>query len=308
MSVSTTEKLVPRPPFSESTTDLILRSSDGIDFHVYRVVLCLASSVFRDMVGLAQPEDENMPTVRMAESGVVLDRILRFWYPGSEPVVENLGQLREILELLIDKYDVKAVVPVGKQFLRGYIESQPVGVFAVAARHGWEDLAFSAAQESLRLPLRSSSYRPPDELKYVSGIIHHSLIQYHYRCGEAARKACVCFIQSPPNWAYKLFDCTCTTHSDVTVWFFDYVHSFGDLVALTPSDRNAHDLMAKALKEATKCKTCSGAAHDGFPSFVSIKLLPLLAAKIAEVNLNLNGLGENDVPRSAPARIRKPRF
>ncbi|KAJ6566245.1 hypothetical protein B0H19DRAFT_1257501 [Mycena capillaripes] len=69
--------------------------------------------------------------IHMAESGAVLERILAFWYPGTEPVVENLGQLGEILELLINKYDMRSIGPLGKQYLHGYVESETLGVWGL---------------------------------------------------------------------------------------------------------------------------------------------------------------------------------
>lgn len=122
------------------------------------------------MFTVAWPDSkEEVPEVSMPHSGAVLDRVLRFFYPGAQPAVDNLGQLREILEIIIDRYGVESVVTHGRAHLRQYIVSQPVGAFAVAARHGWSDLAREAAKECLKLPLRASDYEAPEELRYVSG-------------------------------------------------------------------------------------------------------------------------------------------
>ncbi|KAJ6552949.1 hypothetical protein B0H19DRAFT_888920, partial [Mycena capillaripes] len=180
-----------QPPFCDpSRGDLILRSSDGVAFYVHRLVLSLASPIFEDMFAVAQPDSKDedaVPEVRMPHAAGVLDRVLRFFYPGAQPIVEGLGQLREILEILVDRYNVESVVPHGRSHLRAYIVSEPVGAFAVAARHGWNDLAMEAAKECLKLPLRASDFEAPEELKYIPATLYQRLVQYHYRAGEVGR-------------------------------------------------------------------------------------------------------------------------
>ncbi|KAJ7801648.1 hypothetical protein B0H14DRAFT_2894775, partial [Mycena olivaceomarginata] len=112
----------PLAPFDDPGADVILRSSDGIDFHVYRVVLSLASPFFKEMFGLPQPSFEpDVPTLPMVESAVVLDRTLRFWYPGAEPIaIPTLDELRDTFESLIIRYDMQFIVPFAKRQLREY--------------------------------------------------------------------------------------------------------------------------------------------------------------------------------------------
>ncbi|KAJ7874651.1 hypothetical protein B0H13DRAFT_1894474 [Mycena leptocephala] len=70
---------------------------------------------------------------------------------GTLPT-STLGQLREILEILVDRHNVESVIALGRMHLRVYIVSQPVGAFAVAAHQG---LALKAAKECLKLPPRA---------------------------------------------------------------------------------------------------------------------------------------------------------
>ncbi|KAJ7750748.1 hypothetical protein B0H14DRAFT_2541307 [Mycena olivaceomarginata] len=146
---------VPQAPFHGPGGDVILRSSDGIDFYVYRIVLSLVSPIFEHMFSSPQPQSESdtLPVVQMAESAIILDRSLRFFYPGAEPVVDGLDQLCDILELLIGKYDAQSLVSLGKRYLRDYIDTEPLGCFAVAIRQGWQDIARTAARKCLSLPL-----------------------------------------------------------------------------------------------------------------------------------------------------------
>ncbi|KAJ6594769.1 hypothetical protein B0H19DRAFT_975005, partial [Mycena capillaripes] len=181
----------PGPPFCDpGRKDLILRSSDGAAFYVHRIVLSLTSPVFEDMFSVSQPDSKHgVPEVLMPHTAAVLERVLRFFYPGTQPVVETLGQLREILDILVDRYNVESVVALGRMHLRAYIAPQPVGAFAVAAHRGWNDLALEAAKACLKLPLRAWDRDPPEELRYITGTLYQRLIQYHYRCGQAGKQA-----------------------------------------------------------------------------------------------------------------------
>ncbi|KAF7350681.1 BTB domain-containing protein [Mycena sanguinolenta] len=120
---STSSGFVISSPFDDTDADVILRSSDGVDFHVYRLVLSLASSVFKDMFGFPQPNSEaTIPTVQVTESALILDMALRFWYPGAEPAaLRTIDDLRQILEVLIMKYNVHSVIPQAKKHLREYL-------------------------------------------------------------------------------------------------------------------------------------------------------------------------------------------
>ncbi|KAJ7501149.1 hypothetical protein B0H11DRAFT_755389 [Mycena galericulata] len=96
------------PPFDEVGTDIILRSSDGVDFHVYRVVLSLASPFFKQMFSLPQPESATpVPVIPVAEASGILDLVLRLWYPGANPATfTGLEQLAQVIEITVAKYDV----------------------------------------------------------------------------------------------------------------------------------------------------------------------------------------------------------
>ncbi|KAJ7678647.1 hypothetical protein B0H17DRAFT_944343 [Mycena rosella] len=154
--MTVTDPFVQGSPFDDISADVILRSSDGIDFRVYRVVLSLASPFFKQMFSLPQPVTEpEVPNITVTESALVLDRALRFWYPGAEPVAgETLDEFRDTLEAVILKYDMQFLIPNAKKHLRKHIDQDPLAVYAIACCHRWKDVALEAAKASLRLPLR----------------------------------------------------------------------------------------------------------------------------------------------------------
>ncbi|KAG9227090.1 hypothetical protein CCMSSC00406_0008290 [Pleurotus cornucopiae] len=74
-------------PFDDENADTILRSCDGIDFYVFKGVLIIHSSIFRDMFSLpdvpcVNQQECGKPVVDLQEPSSTLDTLLRFCYPA----------------------------------------------------------------------------------------------------------------------------------------------------------------------------------------------------------------------------------
>ncbi|KAJ7855318.1 hypothetical protein B0H14DRAFT_2754775 [Mycena olivaceomarginata] len=269
----------PAIPFVDTPgqTDVILRASDGVDFYVHRTILSLMSGVFETMFGLPQAE-ECPPTpavVDVQEESAVLDRALRFFYPGTSGTVESLGELREIIEILISKYDMQCLVPSAQRHLERYVAIAPVSVYVVAFIHRWDAIARAAAKETLKLPLRALDTEPSEGLDHIPAAAYHNLLRYHYRCGAAAQRTTrdlswVSWPDAPSK--YYWFECgSCAAQSDSSqrlagnrvcvprLWFMEYFIGMGQLVEATPAMeiRNLdHELFTKAVKKANQCGQC----------------------------------------------------
>ncbi|KDQ32551.1 hypothetical protein PLEOSDRAFT_1023398, partial [Pleurotus ostreatus PC15] len=138
-------------PFDDPDADIILQSSNNVNFHVYSVILKLASPIFRDMFSIPQPATQaTKPTIKMEEDSTTLDMMLRLCYPGPDPLVTEYKQVTSILRVA-EKYDLDGVVEkMGRdypQVLR--VENSPVEAFAMACRYRWKEVAISAAKASL---------------------------------------------------------------------------------------------------------------------------------------------------------------
>ena len=75
----------PLKPFDVSDTNLVIRSSDLVDFRVHKSVLAMASPFFEDLLSLPQPSDseivDGLPVVQFSESSELLNSLLSFIYP-----------------------------------------------------------------------------------------------------------------------------------------------------------------------------------------------------------------------------------
>ncbi|KAJ7463493.1 hypothetical protein B0H11DRAFT_1922938 [Mycena galericulata] len=292
----------PAFPFDNtSKADAIVRSSDGADFYVHRAILALVSPVFRDMFSLPQPESSpDTPIIPVQEDAVVLDRALRFFYPGAQSVAATLNELRDIIQILVAKYDMQCVVPAAKTRLETHLAEKPVAVYAIAFNHQWKDVALKAARESLKLPLRVVNSEAPPELRDIPASAYHNLLYYHSLCASAAKSVTEALRWVPAPNTYVWFSCgTCegaklawylsdsAVHA-VRIWFNDYLKALGTVLAETPGiDIHDHKTMFDALAVASKCTTCREKAFEQLPRFVSAHLSTKVKAVMDQVQLQM---------------------
>ncbi|EPT03023.1 hypothetical protein FOMPIDRAFT_18074, partial [Fomitopsis schrenkii] len=90
-------------PFTKDSADVVLRSSDGSDFRVHKLVLSEASCVFEGMFSLPQSSDTSDrqtpgAVVVVPESSRTLDLLLRHCYPMSRPTLTDLQEVITLLE------------------------------------------------------------------------------------------------------------------------------------------------------------------------------------------------------------------
>ena len=146
------------PPFDAIDADIVVRSSDPVDFSVHRIILSMGSAFCR----IAQLQDEAPTLVPVAENSGTLDTFLRIFYPLVDPEVDSLSHLRRVLAAGVNlKYDAPSVVASMRNALVGprFLESDPVRVFAIACLCQLEEEARVAAKRAVVLD-RVSGHRP----------------------------------------------------------------------------------------------------------------------------------------------------
>ncbi|KAI0037720.1 hypothetical protein FA95DRAFT_1404328 [Auriscalpium vulgare] len=175
------------PPFDSAHADVILRSCDGVRFRVSKAILALTSPVFSDMltIGITATQDDTydgLPVVRMSEDSTTLDLLLRFCYPVRRPKLTDLEDVRRMVEAT-HKFDIGAFDDVIEDALKAHLESDPLGVFAIAVANNLEDMTQTAARSTLGLPL-SALVSPESESVVGRPLV--TLIRYHTECAAAA--------------------------------------------------------------------------------------------------------------------------
>ena len=84
---------MPSYDFDAPGAGAILRSSDGKEFHVHRLILGLASPVFQGMFGFPQSTNNpsEIPTIDIPESSDILQPFLQHLYPRSPPKIPDIA-------------------------------------------------------------------------------------------------------------------------------------------------------------------------------------------------------------------------
>ena len=75
----------PLEPIDVPDANLIIRSSDLVNFRVHKPVLAMASPFFKDLLSLPQPPDsevvDGLPVVQLSESSELLNSLISILYP-----------------------------------------------------------------------------------------------------------------------------------------------------------------------------------------------------------------------------------
>ncbi|KZS87856.1 hypothetical protein SISNIDRAFT_419022, partial [Sistotremastrum niveocremeum HHB9708] len=99
------------PHFRYQDSNLIIRSSDEMEFHVHKSIMSSSSRVFRDMLSLDTQNlstTSDLPLVDVSEESDVIEAALRFLYPLPRPILKSLSPMVVLFELA-DKYDIPLI-------------------------------------------------------------------------------------------------------------------------------------------------------------------------------------------------------
>lgn len=184
----------PSEPFNKASADIILRSSDNVDFRVYRGILVASSSFFETMFALPQPpkdssHDNLSPIIPVSEDSRILDNLLRLIYPLVDRVSEDLTleDACSVLEAAM-KYDIPTAVELMRQFLLDFAEKEPLQVYAKACILHVESVAQHAAQEAMKLSTADFNCYVEDFKKLPAGC-YHRLLQARVKSTASSNSA-----------------------------------------------------------------------------------------------------------------------
>ncbi|KAA1470176.1 hypothetical protein DENSPDRAFT_879512 [Dentipellis sp. KUC8613] len=189
-------------PFDDSDADVVLRSSDGADFRVYRVILVKASPFFRDMFSMPQPppapltknsletekpgDHSGLPVISVSEDSHTLAALLTLCYPfAEEPVFTSIEAVAAVLAAA-KKYDMgRAFKYAAHIFARDpLLTNHPAKAYGIACRYRLEEQSRVAARACLKKPLSLETL--DGDMVFIDGQPLHRLWKYHRKCGEEA--------------------------------------------------------------------------------------------------------------------------
>lgn len=287
-----------RPPFDGGKGDVVLRSSDKIDFAVAKGVVAYISTFFEGMFSFPQlPESqssedeykEGMVVINMPENSDVIDNLLRWVYPATAPEYKP-DILNDVLQAA-DKYGVQDVEVQVQRYMRllfpELLRTEPLRAFAVAYRFGLKDELLAAAHQLLVTPLASHSFFP--ELAPMSANAYHDLVKYRARCADAAAqvvgKACskLDWMQNT-DFVWFSSDRCCKSAESMTVqlsgranyksprkwwarWMKDAMQEMKDAPS-TEKFQSGGWLHFSGIKEGFECSKCGPKLFEDMQQFV----------------------------------------
>ena len=220
------------PPFDDNDADIILRSSDQVEFLVYKVILSKASPVFKTMFSLPQPATDttqnSRPIVDLAENSKVLATVLSAIYPHTSVAADPLSLDGLIATLdAAKKYDmVTALRRLMDSTCTEPLRNSPVEAFCVAYSHELREAAQIAARASLKDRLTLEDIE--DKLQYINGPAIHRLWKFHRACCAAA-------VEAIPTNIFPWIPSAATTEWDITLGIDHGCRGFSVLFGPTKS-------------------------------------------------------------------------
>jgi len=143
--------------FTTKNGDIILRAGQQPDsthdFCVHKLILSLASPVFRTMFNSPQPphqapigQPDTIPVINIPDSPEALDVVLRVIYPGvAPPKIDDLPTLTAVFPV-VERYKIASIWPILGQSLTVFLPGNPSTVYTVAWRFGLLEVAKEAAR------------------------------------------------------------------------------------------------------------------------------------------------------------------
>ncbi|KAJ7759154.1 hypothetical protein B0H16DRAFT_1313498 [Mycena metata] len=206
--MTTTRKFTEAPPpFDDPSADIIVRSAEGVDFHMHKLLLSLASPFFKEMFELPQPpidggEVEGSPRLEVDNTRDGIPVILMYDDQNQacgQTVVEFMlsschPTCLQSNKPFLDAHILGTVVDVGRRYgMDGVVKSalryphilatNPFVLFPHACQQKLAEEGTLAAKETLRFRIKEFPHEPA--LKLISGYQYHALLKFHQRCGEA---------------------------------------------------------------------------------------------------------------------------
>lgn len=259
--------------FNAPDADLILLSSDDIEFRVHRCILAAASPFFRDMFTLPQPQstksdDAPVPVIPVSELNHTIDALLGFVYPVQDPPILTLDELNPVLAAAF-KYDFSSVISTLRKILitPHFLESSPTRVFAIASRYELEPEAQLASRYTLNINVLDCPLS--DDLKHITAHSYHRLLDLHRRRAAAAQE----LLKVPEE--VKCMQCNghgpISTFSPPKWWKVWEGMARQELSARPTTDVIFEMRFLARAADSTGCPRCAGSVLDSYVFLEELK-------------------------------------
>jgi hypothetical protein len=95
------QTISPLEPFRVPDANLVIRSSDLVDFRLHKSVLALVSPFFEDLLSIPQPSDgeivDGLPMIRISEDSELLSCLVSILYPVPTVIPNSYEKVLHLL-------------------------------------------------------------------------------------------------------------------------------------------------------------------------------------------------------------------
>ncbi|KAI0329183.1 hypothetical protein GY45DRAFT_1435582 [Cubamyces sp. BRFM 1775] len=180
----------PHPLFSSEDGDVVLGSKDRVLFRVHSYTLKTTSGWFRAMYSLPQRSatvtDVPPETIFVDEDSATLEGLLRMVCGLPVPKLDSYDVIEPILHAA-EKYDMPGPMSIVRALvMTPPLLAEPLRLYAIACRYGWQDEAMLASRYTLTLNLHAPEYRSTLQKLGTDALLN--LFQLHRARREALRK------------------------------------------------------------------------------------------------------------------------
>jgi hypothetical protein len=177
---------IPSVPFCLDLPDanIIIRSSDQVNFRVHKSVLAVSSPFFKDLLSLPQPPDaeivDGLQVVALPEDSGLLNSLISLFYPVT-PVIPDSYQKVLALLAVCEKYEMESVQSIIRAAIKvetfpAQVQAEGFSSYAIASSMGLVPEAEDAARLTLGQPMTFESLG--EELRSFKGRALCDLIRY----------------------------------------------------------------------------------------------------------------------------------
>jgi len=172
--------------------DVVLRSSDNVDFHFPKLLLIFASPVFESLLSDGKPDElkDGRPIIPVHDSSKDLRQLLYFCHPLlSTPALSSIDDFVQLHAIAV-KYCMEDILGSLEDLILNspdVMSSAPLALYCLAIQYRLPVLARSAAKLCLTIDIGKlmggSDFE--DQLKHISAFHVNRLFAYHQACSAA---------------------------------------------------------------------------------------------------------------------------
>jgi hypothetical protein len=250
-------------PFTSPEADIVLRSSDGVEYRLFKRILSEGSPFFSTMFTLPEGAVKEIgpPFLDLSEESRILTPLFQLLYPMHNPPIPSLDEVNELIGTAI-KYDMQGPLQTLREWLVSakYTTSDAFRLFSIAVRHQLTEEIPAILKKTFKLCLLDMPVS--DDHRFITGYEFFKLIKIHQkRCREAQE------VIRSARPSFKCPGCSKKTTTLASTWWNDFEQRACEELQRRPSTKiifcpafiakSAKILNDPNVPAASRCNECA---------------------------------------------------